>query len=103
MANRKIGTRGKPNSPLHLGVSDLEQILKESSKNRRYLSSPSLFTPVQLKSTSSFTYSELETEEGKKNIAWLDPFTPVDTFQILTTPLPSHKTKTELLGKIPLF
>ena len=37
MATRKIGTRGKPTSPLHLGVKDLEQILKEARQIRKSL------------------------------------------------------------------
>ena len=80
MATRKIGTRVKPTSPLHLGVLDLEHILKESRKIQRYLSSPSLFTPGQLESSSSFTYSKLKTEEGKQNISWLVPSTLVENF-----------------------
>ena len=103
MATRKIGTRGKPTSPLHLGVSDPEHILKEARKIQRCLSSPSLFTLGQLESASSFTYFELKTKEGKQNISWLVPSTPVETFQILTTPLSIQKTKTEVPCKTPLF
>ena len=103
MATKKIGTRVKPTSPLHLGVLDPEHILKESRKIQRYLSCPSLFTLGQLESLSSFMYSELKTEEGKLNISWLVPSTPIDTFQILTTPLSSQKQKLKFLVKLPYF
>ena len=35
VATKGVGTRGRPSSPLHLGVSDLEKILKEARKIRR--------------------------------------------------------------------
>ena len=57
MATKKIGTRGKPTSPLHLGVSYLEQIFKEGRQIQKSQSSPSLFTTDQLESASSFAYS----------------------------------------------
>ena len=65
MATRNIGTRGKPTSPLHLGVSDPEHILKESRKLQKSQSSPSLITPEQLKLKSPFAYSE----EEKQNLS----------------------------------
>ena len=60
MATRHIGTRGKPTSPLHLGVSDPEQILKEARQIRRSQSSTSLFIPDQFELAPSFTYSKEE-------------------------------------------
>ena len=63
MATTKVGTRGKPNSPLHLGVSDLEHILKKYRKIRRSQSSPSLFSPDQLELASSFAFLEFQIEE----------------------------------------
>ena len=103
MPSEKIVTRRKPTSPLHSGILDPEQILKEARKIRRSLSSPSLFTPGQLESSSSFTYSELKIEEGKLNISWLVPSTLVESFQILTTPLSSKKQKLKFLVKLPYF
>ena len=85
MATTKVGTRGKPNSPLHLGVSDPEQILKEARQIQKSQSSPSLFTPDQLESASSFAYSEFQSEE-KQNLSWLVPSIPVETFHIFTNP-----------------
>ena len=40
MATRKIGTREKPTSPLHLDVTDPEQILKEARKIWKSLETP---------------------------------------------------------------
>ena len=82
MATRKIGTRGKPTSPLHLGVLDLEQILKEARKIRKYQSSPSLFTHDQFDLVLPFTHSE----EEKQNLSWSIPTIPVDSFQVFTNP-----------------
>ena len=76
MATRKIGTRGKPTSPLHLGVSDPKHILKEARQTRRYLSSPYFFIPDQLELVSPFVYSE----EEKQNMSWLVLSIPVETF-----------------------
>ena len=86
VATRNIGTRGKPTSPLHLGVSDPEQILKKARQIRRSQSSPSLFSPDQLELASSFAFPEFQTEEEIQNLSWLVPSTPVDTFQIFNNP-----------------
>ena len=77
MGTKNIGTRVKPTSPLHSGVSNPKQILKEAIKIRRSLFSPSLFTPGQLQSASSFTYLELKIEEVKQSISGLAPSTSV--------------------------
>ena len=82
MATRKIGTRGKPTSPLHLGVSDPEHILKEDTQLRKYHSYPSLFTPEHLKLKSPFAYLE----EEKQNLSWLIPSILVETFQNFINP-----------------
>ena len=82
MDTKNIGTRGKPTSPLHLGVSDPEHILKEARQIRRSQSSPSLFTPEQLNLKSPFAYSE----EEKQNMSWIIPSILVETFQIFTNP-----------------
>ena len=99
MATRKIGTRGKPTSPLHLGVSDLEHILKEAIQIQKYQSSPSLCTLDQFDLVLPFTHSE----EEKQNLSWSIPTIPVDSFQVFTNPQSYKKEKTESLGKIPLF
>ena len=91
MDTKNIGPRGKPTSSLHLGVLDLEHILKEAIKIQSSQYSPSLFTPDQLESASSFAYSELQSEEKKQNLSWLVPSTLVETFQVLTYPLSSTK------------
>ena len=67
MASRKRGTRGKPTSPLHLGVSDPEQILIKarqklsSSSSGRYQYPPSIDIPDQL--ASPYANLQLEKEE----------------------------------------
>ena len=45
VATKGVGTRSRPSSPLHLGVSDLEQILKTTRKIRRSQSFPALCIP----------------------------------------------------------
>ena len=48
MATRGVGTKNRPASPLQLGVSDPEQILKTARKVRRSQSLPALCDPDQL-------------------------------------------------------
>ena len=72
MAARNIGTGGRPSSPLHLGVSDPEHILKESRQLRKTQSSPSLFTLEQSILKSPFTYFE----EEKQSLSWSIPSIP---------------------------
>ena len=48
VASRGVGTRSRPTSPLHSGVSDPEQILKTTRKVRRSQSLPALCDPDQL-------------------------------------------------------
>ena len=61
MATKGVGTRNRPSSPLQLGVSDPEQILKIARKIRRSQSSPTLCNPDQLDISSSL--STLKGEE----------------------------------------
>ena len=99
MATRNIGTRGKPTSPLHLGVSDLEHILKEARQLRKTQASPSMFTPEHSTLKSPFTYSE----EKKQSLSWSIPSIPVNSFRFFTNPQSYKKEKTKSPGKIPLF
>ena len=99
MATKKIVTRGRPTSPLHLGVSELEQILKEARQLRKIYSSPSLLTPEQSISRSPFTYFE----EEKQSLSWSIPFILVSSFQVFTNPQSYKKAKTESPSKIPFF
>ena len=48
VATRGVGTRNRPTSPLHSGVSDPEQILKTARKVRRSQYLPALCDPDQL-------------------------------------------------------
>ena len=48
MATRGVETRNRPTSPLQLGVTDPEQILKTTRKIRRYQSLSALCDPDQL-------------------------------------------------------
>ena len=99
MATRKIGTRGKPTSNLHLSVLDLEHILKEARQLKKNQSSSSLFTLEQSTLKSPFTYSKGE----KQSLSWSIPSIPVSSFQIFTIPWSYKKEKTKSPGKIPLF
>ena len=69
MATKGVGTRSRPSSPLQLGVSDPEQILKIARKIKRYQSSPALCNPNKLDLLSPF--SVLKEEEQISS--WLKP------------------------------
>jgi len=99
VATKGVGTRNIPSSPLQLGVSDPEQILKIARKIRRSQSSPTLCNPNQLDISSSL--STLKGEE--QNSPWLKPIIPVSNFQVFTDPQSFKKEKTISPGKIPLF
>ena len=60
MATKGVGTRGRPTSPLHLGVSDPEQILKEPRKIKKSQSSPTLCSPDQIDLLSPFSLAKEE-------------------------------------------
>ena len=99
MATRGVGTRNRPISPLQLGVTDPEQILKTTRNIRRSQSLPSLCDPNQLggPSLSSVLRKEEETSP------WLKPIIPDSSFQVFTDPQSFRKSKTSSPGKIPLF
>ena len=99
MVYRGIGTRNRPISPLQLGVSDPEQILKKSRKIRRSQSSLALYNPDQLDSSSPLSALRKEEETSP----WLKPRIPVSNFQVFTDPQSFKKAKTTSPGKIPLF
>ena len=99
MATKGVGTRNRPNSPLKLGVSDLEQVLKISRKIRRSQSSPALCNPNQLDISSPFSVLKGEEQES----SWLKPTILVSNFQVFTDPQYFKKAKTISPGKIPLF
>ena len=99
MANREIGTRNRPISPLQLGVSDPEQILKIAKNIRRSQSSPALCNPDQLDSSSPLSILKREEETSP----WLKPIIPVSNFQVFTDPQSFKKEKIVSPRKIPLF
>ena len=99
MATRGVGTRNKPTSPLQLGVSDPEQILKIARKVRRSQSLPALCDPDQL---GGLSHSVLLGKE-EENSPWLKPIIPDSNFQVFTKPQSFKKDKTASPGKIPLF
>ena len=99
MATRKVGTRRRPTSPLHLGVSDPEKILKEDRKINKSQSSPNLCGPNQFDLLSPFPFSK----EEKQDSSWLTPSIPISSFQIFTNPQSFKKEKTQSPRKIPLF
>ena len=60
MATKGIGTRGRLTSPLHLGVLDPEQILKQAKKIKKSQPSPALCSPDQLDLLSPFSLAKEE-------------------------------------------
>ena len=99
MATKGVGTRNIPSSPLQLGVSDPEQILKIARKIRRSQSSPDLCNPDQLDSSSPLSILKREEETSP----WLKPIIPINKFQVFTDLQSFKKAKTISFGKIPLF
>ena len=99
MATKGVGTRSRPSSPLQLGVSNLEKILKTVRKIKRPQSSPSLCNPDQIDLLSPFSMSK----EEEQNSSWLKPTIHVSNFHIFTDPRSFKKAKALSPGKIPLF
>ena len=99
MATRGVGTRNRPTSPLHSGVSNPEQILKTTRKFRRSQSLPALCDSDQLGGLSHLALLGKEEE----NSPWLKPIVPDSSFQIFTNPQSFKKAKTASPGKLPLF
>ena len=93
MASKGIGTRNRPTSPLQLGVTDPEQILKTTRKLTRSQSLPASCDPNQL----GVSLHSAETSP------WIKPTIPESTFQVFTNPQTFLKAKTASPGKIPLF
>ena len=82
VATKGVGTRSRPNSPLHLGVSDPEQILKTTRKIKRSHSSPALCNPDQTDLVSPFSFAKEEEQDS----SWLKSTILVSNFQIFTGP-----------------
>ena len=99
MASRGVGTRNRPTSPLQLGVTDPEHILKTSRNIRRSQSLPSLCDPDQLGGSSPLSVLRKEEETSP----WLKPIFHDSSFQVFTNPQSFKKAKTASPGKIPLF
>ena len=99
MATRGVGTRNIPISPLQLGVTDTEHILKTERKFRRSHSLPSLCDPDQLGGSSPSLVLRKEEETSP----WLKPIIPDSSFQVFTDPQSFKKEKIVSPGKIPLF
>ena len=90
MATKGVGTRSRPSSPLQLGVSDPEHILKIARKIKRSQSSPALCNPDQLDISSPFSVLKEEEQDS----SWLKPTIHVSNFQIFTDPQSLKKAKT---------
>ena len=99
VATRGVGTRNKPTSPLQLGVTDPEQILRIARNIRISHSLPSLSDLDQLDGSSPSSVLRKEEETSP----WLKPIIPATNFQIFTDPQAFKKSKILSLGKIPLF
>ena len=99
MASRGVGTRNRPTSPLQLGVTDPEQILRKTRKVRRLQSLPSLSDPEQLNESLASSVAKKE----KETSPWVKPTIPDSSFQIFTNPQSFIKANAASPGKIPLF
>ena len=99
MASRGVGTRNRPTSPLQLGVTDPEQILRTARKLKRSQSLPSLSDPEQLNESLASSMAKKEEETSP----WVKPTIPDSSFQIFTNPQSFIKAKAASPGKIPLF
>ena len=99
VATRGVGTRNRPTSPMQLGVTDPEHILKTTRKIRISQSLSSLCDPDQLGGSSHSAVLRKEEETSP----WLKPIIPVSNFQVFTDPQSFKKAKKVSLGKIPLF
>ena len=93
MASRGVGTRNRPTSPLQLGVTDPEKILKTARKLRRSQSLPALCDPDQLGASI----------HSAETSPWIKPTIPDSSFQIFTNPQSFRKAKAASPSKIPLF
>ena len=82
MATEGVGTRNRPSSPLQLGVSDLEHILKTDRKIKRSQSSPAVCNADQLDISSPFSILKEEEQDS----SWLKPTIPLSNFQVFTDP-----------------
>ena len=99
MATKGVGTRSRPSSPLHLGVSDPEQILKTTRKIKRSQSSPALCNPDQIDSLSLFSISKEEEQDS----SCFKPTIHVSNFHIFINPQSFKKEKTLSPRKIALL
>ena len=99
MATKGVGTRSRPSSPLQLGISDLEQILKTARKIKKSQSSPALCNPDQLDISSPFSILKEEEQDS----SWLKATIPLSNFQVFTNPQSFKKEKIISPRKIPLF
>ena len=99
MSIRGVGTRNRPTSPLQLGVTDPEQILRTARNIRKSQSLPSLSDPNQLDGSLSSSVSRKEEEISP----WVKPKIPDNSFQLFTNLQSFRKAKNASLGKIHLF
>ena len=99
VATKGVGTRSRISSPLQLGVSDPEQILKKSRKIRRSQSSLALCDPDQLVISSPFSILKGEEQDS----SWLKPTIPVSSSQVLLILNLSRKKRLYLLEKFLYF
>ena len=76
MATKGVGKRSRPSSPLQLGVSDPEQILKRTRKIERSQSSSALYNRDQLDISSPFFVLKGEEQDS----SWLNPTIPITNF-----------------------
>ena len=101
MASKKIGTRGNPSSPLNPGVSDPEELLRETRRNLVSTSSEKFKLPetLEIPEDASFPIPSLnpQSEKGREELDLL--FTPsqVNNFWVFTNPLISEQVKLEAL------
>ena len=101
MASRKIGTRGNPSSPLNLGVSDPEGLLREIRRNLVSTSSEKFKIPetLEIPEATPFPTPSSNTQSGKGSEESDLLSTPLkfEKLQVFTNPLIPEQVKLEAL------
>ena len=101
MASRKIGTRGNPSSPLNPGVSNPEELLRETRRNLVSTSSERFKLPetLEIPEATSFPSPFINPQSGKGGEESDLLSTPLkfEKLQVFTNPLIPEQVKLEAL------
>ena len=97
MAPEKAGTRANPSSPLHPGVPDPEQILRDARKPLSSTSSGIFMcpSPLEILDPSQFISpsTDPQAKKGKEEQDLSFHVTQIDNFQVISNPLLFEEVK----------